>query len=196
MRIERHAGDRDLLSAQRLLDTLRDARMELFLLFQERVQGTTALRRGIDRTCDTHRARLVHTPQGNQQVIEKHYRLSGAVANNDAGGIHRPGLGRSSQEDVVLFWIHEDVLNPLQASHVANFVGDFGTRVGRRFNFGLQPAQRYHAEFRLARQLVRHALEMLPHQLGGGLCGLQRSHVEHALGIHFNAPDLSGQNLS
>ena len=156
----RHAGNRDRLRPQQLLDGLR---LALGIVDRRHLGGVIVqpgqpFGRGIDRAADIARAGP-HGAQRHDQIIQQHARPAAGSAHGIAAGVDLPSLGEAGHDNVVLFGIHEHVADALQTGQIAHGVVHRLAGFLPRRQFGFQPAQRNLAQFGRTLQIAGNRLE-------------------------------------
>ena len=84
------------------------------------------LLRRVDRAGDHLRAVGVPGAQDGEEIFQQKDRLAAVFADDQAGVVDGPPLGRAGQVDVVLFRNGDDVVDPGQAAEIQRRVGNFG----------------------------------------------------------------------
>ncbi|OHB75222.1 MAG: hypothetical protein A2W31_18705 [Planctomycetes bacterium RBG_16_64_10] len=67
--------------------------------------------------------RCAAAPQRDHEIIQQQDRSASGLADDTTEGIDLPAVRWAGQDNVALFRADEDVTNPLQASHIFDFVG-------------------------------------------------------------------------
>src|SRR6476660_6310183 len=94
-------------------------RSQLIVQNPERLQ---AAGRRVDRSTDSARAGGIGIAQADEQVVELHDRMTGSAADNFPLIVQFPTFRRTSEHDVALLRINEDILHASQSSQISNLI--------------------------------------------------------------------------